>query len=123
MVRSCPALAFSCETAAGSKSRSIRVLALHGLERRGVHDLVGRLPDPREVPNVIRLVGDGVRRLPVGHHLVHAAPKEVGADRPLELVDDGMHLVVGFGPVEVAVVVGDVAVERRDRRVNQPPHV
>ena len=56
------------------------------------------------------------------HHLVHPAPVEVGADRPLEVVDEGMHLLVRRSPVEVAVLVRDVAVERRDRRVDQLRH-
>ena len=56
------------------------------------------------------------------HHLVHPAPVEVGADRPLEVVDEGVHLGVRLGPVEAAVLVGDVPVERGDRRVDQLGH-
>src|SRR5207247_3372724 len=63
-----------------------------------------------------------VRSLPVDHHLVHPAPVEVGADPPLELVDEGVHLLIRRGPVEVAVLVRHVAVERRDRRVAQLGH-
>ena len=92
-----------------------------GVQRPGVHDLVGRLPDLRVVPDDGRLVGEG-DGLPVGHHLVHPAPVEVGADRPLEVVDEAVHLLVRRGPVEVAVVVRDVAVERRERRVDQLGH-
>ena len=94
----------------------------HRLQRRGVHDLVGGLPYLREVLYEGQLVGEGVRGLPVDHHLVHPAPVEVGADRPLEVVDEGVHLLVRLSPVEVAVLVRDVAVERRDRRVDQLGH-
>lgn len=37
------------------------------------------------------------------------------ADEPLEVVDEGMHLLIGLRPVEVSVLVRDVAVERHDR--------
>jgi hypothetical protein len=47
----------------------------------------------------------------------------VRADRSHEVVDKGVYLLVGRGPVELAVLVGDIAVERRDRRVDQLGHV
>src|SRR2546423_13341901 len=62
------------------------------LQRRGVHDLVGRLPDAGEVLDGRRLVGVGVDGLPGDHHLVHPAPIERGADPPLPLLDESMHL-------------------------------
>jgi len=96
--------------------------ALWRLQRLGVHDLLGRLPDLREVLNEGRLVRHGVRALPVDHRLVHPAPVEVGANRPLEVIDEGMHLLVRRSPVEVAVLVRYVAVERDDRRVDQLGH-
>jgi hypothetical protein len=40
---------------------------------------------------------------------VHAASEEVGADGPLAVVDEGVDLLVGDGPVETAVSVGDAA--------------
>jgi hypothetical protein len=49
---------------------------------------------------------------------VRAAHAEV----PLQVVDEGMDFLVGLGPVEVAVLVGDVAVERGEREVDQPGH-
>jgi len=88
----------------------------HCLERLGVHDRVGRVPYLREVAHEGPLVGKG---LPGDHDLIHAAPVEIGAYRPLEVVDEGVHLLVRLSPVEVAVLVGDVAVQRRDRRVDQ----
>ena len=54
----------------------------------------------------------------------HVSPTAVGrvnpataapADEPLEVVDEGMHLLIGLRPVEVSVLVRDVAVERHDR--------
>src|SRR5260370_36726114 len=68
-------------------------------EGPGVDDLRGRLPLPRPVEYELRLVGDAVRGLPVDHRLVHPSPVEVGANRRLELVDVGMHLLIGSGPV------------------------
>jgi hypothetical protein len=87
-----------------------RALARHRLQRRGVHDLVGRPPNIGEVLHHGRLTR-GVQRLPKDHHLVHAATVEVGTDRPLQLVDERVHFFVGRGPLEVALIVGDVAVE------------
>src|SRR5215203_3674144 len=92
------------------------------LQRRGVHDLVGRLPYLGEVPHDGRLIGECLIGLPDGHHVVYPAPVEVGADRALEVVDEGVHLLVRRSPVEVAVLVRYVAVERRDLRVDQPSH-
>jgi hypothetical protein len=91
------------------------------LQRLRVHDLVRRLPYLREILHVGRLVGEG-ERLPRDHHLVYPAPVEVGADRPLEVVDEGVDLLVRLSPVEVAFLVRHVAVERRDRRVDQFRH-
>src|ERR671911_884948 len=92
------------------------------LQRRGVHDLVGALPDLREVTHGLRLGSQSGVSLPADHRLVHAASVQVAADRPLEVVDEGVHLVVGHSPVEPAVVVLDVAIERCDRRVDQLGH-
>jgi hypothetical protein len=43
----------------------------------------------------------------------------VGADRALEVVGEGVDLLVRLGPVELAVLVGDVAVEGRDSGIDQ----
>jgi hypothetical protein len=53
---------------------------------------------------------------------VHPPPVKVGADRPLEVVDERVQLIVWPGPVEVAVCVLDIAVEGRDGRVDQLGH-
>jgi hypothetical protein len=45
------------------------------------------------------------------HQLVHPAPVQVGADRPLQFVDEGEELLVWYRPVELAVLVGDIAVK------------
>src|SRR3954470_9841803 len=70
-------------------------------QRLRVDDLVGRAPDLRVVPDDRRLVGEGISGLPVGHHLVHATPVEMGPDRPLEIVDEEVHLLARLGPAEV----------------------
>ena len=90
-----------------------------GVKRAGVDDLVEGTPE-------VGVVGLGGRHpwlvtdpLPDGHRLVHAPAVEVGADRPLEVVDEGVHLGVGHRPVEPAFPVFDVAIEGRDRRVDE----
>ena len=87
-----------------------------------VHDLVGGSPELREVLDDPRLVG-GVHRLPRHEDVVHPSPQQERADRALQVVDDGMHVFIGCGPIEAAVRVGDVAVERGERGVDQPRHV
>ncbi len=94
----------------------------HRLQRPRVDDLVGRLPDPGVLLQDGRLANEGFGRLPGHQHLVHPASEEVGAHRSLEVVDEGVHLLVRRRPVEVAVLVGHVAVERRDRRVDELRH-
>ena len=42
------------------------------------------------VPYEWGLGGEGVRVLPLDHHLVDSAPAQVGAYRPLEVVDEGV---------------------------------
>ena len=49
------------------------------------------------------------------HRLLHPAPVQVGADRPLEVVHEPVNVRVRRGPVESSLRVLDVAVERRDR--------
>src|SRR5215211_2121689 len=91
------------------------------LQRLGVHDLLGRPPYLREVL-LDWMVRNGVGGLPVDHRLVHPAAEEVGADRPGEVVDEGVRVLGRLGPVEVAVLVRYVAVERHDRRGYQLGH-
>src|SRR4029453_11723335 len=47
---------------------------------------------------------------------------QVGADLPLQVVDKGMGLLVWRAPVEAALRVRHISVERRDRRVDQLGH-
>jgi uncharacterized damage-inducible protein DinB len=91
---------------------------VHRLQRPGVDDLAGRLPDGGEVQHDGRPVGEGLRVLPGAHHLVHPAPVEVGPNRPLEGVEEGVHLLVRRGPVEVAVLM---LLSRRPDRL--PPSI
>ncbi len=74
------------------------------VERLRVHDLVGTLPDRREVTGDGIALTDRVDGLPVAHGLVHPAPVQIGADAPLEIVDEGVHLFVRHRPVELAGV-------------------
>src|SRR5919106_3173880 len=129
-VRSRSVASFMRRTASGSNSRSSRVGRRHGVGRPGVDDLVGRPPHLGEVELLgrrggllgRRAGGFDADRLPDGHRLVHAPAVEVGADRPLEVVDERVDLGVGNRPAEPAALVLDVAVEGRDRRVGELGH-
>jgi hypothetical protein len=57
-----------------------------------------------------------VRSRTIDRHLVHPAPVEVGADRPLEVVDEAVHFLVRRSPVEITVLIRCVAVERGSRQ-------
>jgi hypothetical protein len=92
------------------------------MQRRGVDDLVGRLPDVREVGHELRLGRQGRLGLPDGHRLVQAPPIEVGTDGAHKVGDEGEDLVDGLGPLEPAVRVLDVAVKGHIRRVDQLGH-
>src|SRR5215208_663989 len=92
------------------------------LQRLGVHNLVGRLPDLREIPHQRGPVGECGVGLPTDHRFVHPTPVQVSADQPLEVVNKGMHLLVWYSPAEIAVLVRYVVVERRDRQVDQLSH-
>jgi hypothetical protein len=91
------------------------------LQRVGVHDLLSRPPYLHEVL-LDWMVRHGVGGLSVDHRLVHPAAVEVGADRPLEVVDEGVRVLGRLGPVKVAVLVRYLAVERGDRRGDQLGH-
>src|SRR5215218_5762856 len=92
------------------------------LQRRGVHNLVCRLPDLRKIPHQGGPAGECGVGLPTDHRFVHPTPVQVSADRPLEVVNESMHLLVRDGPVVIAVLVRYVVVERRDRQVDQLSH-
>ena len=47
----------------------------------------------------------------------------MGAGGPLEVVDERVHLLIQRPPVEFALLVLDVAVGRRDRRIDQVGHL
>ena len=94
----------------------------HLPQRGAEHDLVRRLPEPGEVQDVGRVAGLFVQGLPDGHHLVHPPPVKMGAQRPHQVVDEGVHLLVRLGPVEAPGRILDVAVQRHERRVDQLGH-
>lgn len=95
----------------------------HRLERSREHSLLGGPPDLGEVADHRGLIGAAAHRLPEDHRFVHTTAVEVGADRALELVDESMHLIIRRRPVERALLVLDVAVKRRDWRIDQLDHV
>ena len=90
-------------------------------QRVGVDDLISGAPYGREFRYerwlVVRLKG-----VPSGHDFIHAATIEIRTDRAFEEVDEGVQLFVWLGPVEDAVLVGYVAVERHDDRIDQFRH-
>jgi hypothetical protein len=120
-VRSRSAAAFICRTATGSDARSSCVLALDTVSSVLEYTILSAARQISEVLDEGRLVGR-VQGLPCNQHFVHPAPQEIGADRPRQVVDERVHFPVRLGPVEVAVPVRDVPVERHDRRVDQLRH-
>ena len=89
----------------------------------GVNDLFGPLPDLSEISANCPLVAAGTSGVPDHHRLVHPAPIEVGAYRSLEVVDEGMHLLIRRRPIELALAVLDVPIERCKGRIDQFGHV
>src|SRR5262249_4970669 len=86
-----------------------------------IDDLIGALPDRREISRdgvVIEHLGV----VPAGHHVVHAPPIEIDANWPFEIVDEGVRLLVGRGPLEVTRLVRSVAVKCRDCQIDQFGH-
>jgi len=59
----------------------------------------------------IREIAADAHGLPIHHRLVHTSPVEVGANRPLEVIDEAaVRFGMPMGPIELADVVGlDVA--------------
>ena len=64
-----------------------RLRCRNGLPRFGVDDLVGRLPDPREVQHGRRQTRNDVWCLPNRHRLVHLASIEIQADGAKKIGD------------------------------------
>jgi hypothetical protein len=60
-------------------------------------------------------------RVPHGENSVHPPPQKVRPDGPVEVIHERVDLIVRLGPI-VAVRVGDVPVERCERRVDQLRH-
>ena len=94
----------------------------HGVERRGVDDLLRGLPHPGELRAELRVGGESGIGLPDRHRLVEAPPVEVRVDRAHEVGDERELLVVGLGPVEATLLVLDEPVERHVGHVDQLPH-
>jgi hypothetical protein len=69
--------------------------ARYRLDVPGVHDLLRRPPDLGVVPAHRPAIGAGDYGLPEDHRLVHPATVKVGADRPLEIVDESVDLFIG----------------------------
>lgn len=91
-------------------------------EHAGVDDLVECPPHLSEVGLRRRQSGFLADRLPDRHRLVHAPAVEAGTNGPFELVDERMHTGVGNRPINAAVGVFDVAVQRRDRGADELGH-
>src|SRR5215471_6341310 len=81
-----------------------RVRCRDGLPRFGIDDLVGRLPDAREVQHGRRGAGNDLWRLPNRHRFVLLASIEIGADRAVEIGNERKCLLAWRRPIEVAVI-------------------
>jgi hypothetical protein len=100
-----------------------RAPGVHVREGAQVDDLLCGAPQLAVLAHVVRLPGERHRVVPDGHHLVHAPAVQERTGRPLEVVDEAVDLLVGCGPADIAVHVGDEAVQRGEHGVDQPAHV
>ena len=91
---------FSRLIAAGSKSRSMRVRALDSVCSVREYTTFSAACQISAKSRVTAGCSPRAASLPVHHRLVHPAPVQVGADRPLEVVDEREQLLVGGRPVE-----------------------
>src|SRR5262249_60991091 len=87
-----------------------------------IGDLVGRLPDPREVHHGRCPTRNDVWRLPNRHRLVNLASIEIDTDGALEIVDESKYLVVRRRPIVGAGFIRDIAIQRRRHKVDQFGH-
>src|SRR5215831_18562611 len=71
-----------------------RLRCRDGLQRFGIDDLVGGLPDPREVQRGRRPTWNDVWRLPNRHRLVHLASIEIHADGAHKIADENKSFLV-----------------------------
>src|SRR5215813_10160325 len=99
-----------------------RLRCRDGLQGFGIDDLVGRLPDPREVHHGRCPTRNDVWRLPNRHRLVNLASVEIDADGALEIVDESKYLVVRRRPIVGAGFIRDIAIQRRRHKVDQFGH-
>src|SRR5262249_37881130 len=99
-----------------------RLRCRDGLQRFGIDDLVGGLPDPCEVQRGRRPTWNDVWRLPNRHRLVHLASIEIHADGAHDIADESKFLLVGCRPIGVAGFISDIAIQRRRRSVGQIGH-
>src|SRR5579885_1072320 len=99
-----------------------RLRCRHGLTQVRIDDLVGRLPDPREVIRGRREAGNDFWRLPNRHRFVLLASIEIRADRAVEIGNERKCLLAWRRPIEVAVI-RDIAIQRRRRSVDQFGHL
>jgi hypothetical protein len=87
----------------GLEVRDHKVTHNHSTPAQLVHDFqlnpYGWLA---QLPRDGRTVAGRINGLPEDHRLVHPPPVEVRPDRPLELIDERMHLFVRLRPLEVA---------------------
>ena len=114
------AVAFSSRIASGTKALStLRPGRGDHLQRRGEDDLVGSLPNPRKVAHDRRRSSEAGVGFPNGHRVVHLPPVQMRAGWPREVIDEPVHLIIGHGPVELAIQILDVAVKRRDYQVDE----
>ena len=103
-------------------SLETRLRCRDDLQRFGIDDLVGRLPDPREVQHGRRQTRNDVWCLPNRQRLVHLASIEIRAGRAHQIVNEPEHFLVWYRPIEIAGFTRDEAIQRRRSEVDQFGH-
>src|SRR5579872_1851771 len=93
-----------------------RLRCRDSLQRLGIDDLGGPLPDPTEIQHGQPRTRNDLWRLPNRHRLVVLAAIEIHADGTHEIVDESEYLLVRRRPV--VVFIRDIAIERRRYKVD-----
>src|SRR5215208_3105595 len=89
----------------------LRFASGYSLQRPGVHDFVGRLPDLSEVAHERRLRAQIGISLPHHHGLIHSPSIEMSARCPHEVSDKSEIFLTWRCPVKLTILVLGVTIE------------
>jgi len=93
------------------RSLKLRFASGYSLQRPGIHDFVGRLPDPGEVAPGRRRRGQIGVSLPHHHGLIHSPSIEMSARCPHDISDKSEQIITRLCPVKLTILVLGKTVE------------